>query len=134
MIDILKPDECCGCTACANVCSHQAISMKPDGLGFLYPSIDKDKCTNCGLCETVCAFNNHYDTTTNFPQPYAYAARHKDFKEIAASQSGGAFAFLSDYILEHGGVVYGVGYGEHFRVMHKRATTKEERNEFRGSK
>lgn len=31
-------------------------------------------------------------------------------------------------------LVYGVGYKDHFRVAHKRATTKEERNEFKGSK
>ena len=41
---------------------------------------------------------------------------------------------ISDYILENGGIVYGVGYKDHFRVAHKRATTKEERNEFKGSK
>ena len=31
-------------------------------------------------------------------------------------------------------VVYGAGYAEHFRVVHKRAVNKEERNEFKGSK
>ena len=36
--------------------------------------------------------------------------------------------------MEQGGVVYGAGYTDHFRVVHKRATTKEERNEFKGSK
>ena len=25
--------------------------MNPDALGFLYPSVDKGKCTDCGLCE-----------------------------------------------------------------------------------
>ena len=50
------------------------------------------------------------------------------------SRSGAVFVALSDYILENGGVVYGAGYTDHFRVVHKRATTKEERDEFRGSK
>ena len=50
------------------------------------------------------------------------------------SRSGAAFVAISDYILEQGGVVYGAGYKDHFRVAHKRATTKEERDEFRGSK
>lgn len=126
--------DCCGCTACASVCSHDAITMRPDAMGFLYPVVDTGKCVDCGLCEKICAFNNHYDTSLNLTVPLAYAARHKDVEEILRSQSGGAFAAISDYVLENGGVVYGTGYAEHFRVIHKRATTKEQRDEFRGSK
>ena len=103
-------------------------------MGFLYPVVDKGKCVDCGLCEKVCAFNDHYDTSLNLPQPDAYAARHKDMKEVETSRSGAAFIAISDYILENGGVVYGAGYTDHFRVVHKRATTKEERDEFKGSK
>jgi coenzyme F420-reducing hydrogenase beta subunit len=108
--------------------------MKPDVLGFLYPEVDKTKCTDCGLCDKVCAFNDNYDKSLNISVPIAYAARHKDMTEMMKSQSGGAFAVLSDYVLENGGVVYGAGYNGHFVVTHKRATTKEERDEFRGSK
>lgn len=134
MIEIKNPADCCGCTACASVCNHDAITMKPDVLGFLYPEVDKEKCVDCGLCEKVCAFNDHYDTSLNFDKPLAYGARHKDMNEVETSRSGAAFIAISDYILEQGGVVYGAGYTDHFRVVHKRATTKEERNEFKGSK
>ena len=37
MIEIQNPADCCGCTACASICTHDAITMKPDALGFLYP-------------------------------------------------------------------------------------------------
>ena len=134
MIKIVDKADCCGCTACASVCAHDAISMQPDAMGFLYPVVDTAKCVNCGLCEKVCAFNDHYDTSLNLPQPIAYAARHKDMAEVETSRSGAAFIAISDYILENGGVVYGAGYADHFRVVHKRATTKEERDEFKGSK
>ncbi len=134
MIQIKNKADCCGCTACASVCAHDAINMQPDTLGFLYPVVDKDKCVDCGLCEKVCAFNDHYDTSLNLPQPEAYAARHKDINEVETSRSGAAFIAISDYILENGGVVYGAGYADHFRVVHKRAATKEERDEFKGSK
>lgn len=134
MIRIDNPKDCCGCSACSSVCATDAISMQPDALGFLYPKVDEDKCINCGLCENVCAFNSCYDVSLNFPVPYAYGARHKNMDEVATSRSGAAFIALSDWILERGGVVYGVGYAEHFRVIHKRATTKELRNEFKGSK
>ena len=134
MIRINNPADCCGCTACASICNHDAITMEPDALGFLYPKVDESKCTDCGLCEKVCAFNDNYDKSLNLPKPDAYAARHKDMDEIMKSRSGAAFVAISDYILEQGGVVYGAGYKDHFRVTHKRATTKEERDEFRGSK
>lgn len=134
MIKINNPSDCCGCTACASICAHDAISMEPDALGFLYPKVDTSKCVECGLCEKVCQFNDNYDRSLNLKKPIAYAARHKDINEIMKSRSGAAFVAISDYVLEQGGVVYGAGYKDHFRVAHKRATTKKERDEFRGSK
>lgn len=134
MIQIKDKADCCGCTACASICPKDAITMEPDTLGFKYPKVDLDKCIDCGLCEKVCAFNDNYDKSLNLKEPEIYAARHKDIHEIETSRSGAAFIAISDYILENGGIVYGVGYKDHFRVAHKRATTKEERNEFKGSK
>ena len=134
MIKINNPADCCGCTACASICAHDAITMEPDALGFLYPKVDELRCVECGLCEKVCQFNDQYDTSLNLPKPIAYAARHKDMDEVMKSRSGAAFVAISDYVLEQGGVVYGAGYTDHFRVVHKRAATKEERDEFRGSK
>lgn len=134
MINITNPAECCGCTACANICNHEAISMMPDALGFLYPVVDNSKCTNCGLCETICSFNEHYDTSLNLEAPLTFGARQKDINEVMKSRSGAVFAAMSDYVLDNDGVVYGAGYTDHFMVKHKRATTKDERDEFRGSK
>lgn len=134
MINIINPVDCCGCTACVSVCAQDAIIMEPDPLGFLYPKVNVDKCTNCGLCEKVCAFNDNYDKSLNLQKPDVYGARHKDMREVETSRSGAVFIAISDYILELGGVVYGAGYKECFCVCHKRAITKEERNEFKGSK
>ena len=44
MIQITNKADCCGCTACMSICTHRAITMKPDALGFLYPEINTDKC------------------------------------------------------------------------------------------
>ncbi|WP_455667554.1 Coenzyme F420 hydrogenase/dehydrogenase, beta subunit C-terminal domain [Phocaeicola sp.] len=134
MIQITNKEQCCGCSACASICSHDAITMKNDGLGFLYPVVDVDKCVECGLCENVCAFNDNYDRNLNLAQPLAFAVRHKNIHEIETSRSGAAFIAFSDWILAQGGVVYGVGYTDHFRVVHKRAMNKDERDEFKGSK
>lgn len=134
MIEIKNPADCCGCTACASICRHEAIRMEPDVLGFLYPKVDKSKCVDCGLCNKICAFNDNYDIEFNFETPLAYGVRHKSFKEVMKSRSGAAFVAISDFILKNGGVVYGAGYSDHFRVVHKRAETSIERDEFRGSK
>lgn len=134
MINIKQKENCCGCSACASICPQDAIIMCPDEMGFLYPQVKMDLCTDCGLCEHVCAFHSNYDISQNCSRPIVYGVRHKNVSEIESSRSGAAFIALSDWILSQNGVVYGVGYAEHFRVVHKRATTSLERDEFKGSK
>lgn len=46
--------ECCGCTACMVICPVNAISMKGDKKGFLYPIIDENICIRCEKCLRVC--------------------------------------------------------------------------------
>lgn len=48
--------NCCGCTACYAICETQAISMLPDEEGFLYPTVNAEKCIRCYKCINVCAF------------------------------------------------------------------------------
>lgn len=134
MIEIKNKSDCCGCSACYNICPNDAISMSKDELGFLYPVVDKTNCINCHLCERVCSFNNHYDTSLNYVEPICYGARHKNISEVRTSRSGGAFIPLSDWIIENNGAVYGAAFDENHNVLHKRATTKKERDEFKGSK
>ena len=134
MINIKNPADCCGCSACEQICPKGAISMVPDTLFFLYPKVDLNKCIDCKLCEKVCSFNDNYETSGIFEKTIAYGCKLKDDSERAKSQSGGAFAVLSDVILEKGGVVYGSGYLDKYYVGHKRAENKEQREEFRKSK
>lgn len=128
-----KLEECCGCSACANICAQTAIAMQPDAMGFKYPVVDLKRCTDCGLCESVCSFSVHYDRSQNIDPTY-YAAYLKDKDLLSQSQSGGAFVAFAKLILSHGGVIYGVGFDEHFTVKHMRATTWDECKKFRGSK
>ena len=51
---ILNKENCCGCTACFNICPKKCISMQSDEEGFLYPIIEESKCIDCGLCEKAC--------------------------------------------------------------------------------
>lgn len=134
MIQVQDKRECCGCTACASICNHEAIHMQVDEMGFKYPVVDISKCVECGLCEKVCAFQEHYDTASNFQEPFVYAVRHKNNKEIKTSRSGAMFTALSDFIFERKGIVYGVGFADHFRVVHKRITNREDCKYLKGSK
>ena len=127
--------KCCACTACKNICPKQAIDMIADEKGFVYPQINEDKCINCGLCKKVCFYNSGYDVLDKHLEKIeTHAVKHKDFTTRMNSRSGGIFTALTDYILEQNGIVYGVGYKEHLKVSYQRATTKEARNKYRGSK
>lgn len=134
MIQINNYEDCCGCTACSSVCNHDAITMKADGLGFFYPDIDADKCTDCGLCDRVCAFHANYDTSDNVPQPRTYVSRLSNIKDVIESQSGGLFFAMAKHIIEEGGVVYGVGLDENFMAVHKRVCSIADLDDLRGSK
>lgn len=64
-----------------------------------------------------------------------YICQNKDSSILSQSSSGGAFyAFASHIINEKKGYVYGAGFNENFKVIHKRASTLEEAKEFIGSK
>ena len=131
MIKIINKQDCCGCTACASVCPVNAIEMKPDELGFLYPAVSASICIECNKCDKVCGFLSP-DLRNDIP--VAYGVRHKKIREVEKSRSGAAFAALSDYFLKNGGVVYGAGYDAHFKVKHKRADDRDKRDDLRGSK
>lgn len=126
-----KKSECSGCTACMKICPKNAIRMVEDEEGFLYPEIEKRKCINCGACYRICP--NIKKEKSNIIQE-AYGVKHKVEQERMTSRSGGVFIALSDYILDTGGIVYGAKFMEDFTVEHTRATNKEERDSFKGSK
>lgn len=129
----MAKDECCGCGSCMSICPCNAITMKPDNEGFLYPCIDDSKCIKCKKCVSACAFMEKENVSSGIT-PRAYVAKNKNMDTRMKSRSGGVFVAISDICLENGGVVYGVALDEDFGVYHTVANTKEERNRFCGSK
>lgn len=105
-----------------------------DKMGFKYPSIDMSLCTGCGICEKVCPFIEKPSRIEGEYEPKVFACRNLDIVEIERSRSGAIFPLLAEYVISNGGVVYGVGFQEHFVVSHKRADSLEDCQEFRGSK
>lgn len=137
MITIKNPADCCGCTACASACRKDAIIMRPNAEGFSYPSVDVEKCNNCGLCEKVCPIIKRKELldVANVETPLDYlAVRIKDKRVLEESSSGGAFTLLSNYVLERKGVVCGVEYSDKGIVQHAFVENKEELERLRGSK
>lgn len=108
--------ECCGCTACGNICQKQAISMKPDEDGFLYPVINQELCVECGLCKKICPINN-LPVTTDKPLA-TYAAINKNQSILSTSASGGVFPALASLVLERNGVVFGCAYENDMDPVH----------------
>ena len=119
MIEILKKENCSGCSACASACPKNCIEMKGDEEGFRYPLVDKDKCINCHVCEKVCPIVNLTQTNN---KPIAFLTRTKDSSILEKATSGGIFTTIAKNVVESGGVAYGAVYDENFKVVHTRVT------------
>lgn len=134
MITYKTKSDCCGCSSCYSVCSHNAISMQPDEEGFLYPKVDENICVQCGLCEKVCPISNRDSKQTDNEPIDIQALRVKDNDILSHSSSGGFFTLISQYVISNGGVVFGVRYNESMEVVHSYAETMQACYSFRGSK
>ena len=126
-------NECCGCTACYHVCPRKCIEMNEDVLGFKYPHVDEQACIDCGLCVKVCQFKKNYGTF-DVKESQIYAFRNNDISQLKRSQSGAAFWTIAQQFIKNGGIVYGCGFDNCHKVIHKRVTTTKDLEDLRGSK
>lgn len=133
MIEIKDKKKCSGCGVCANICPTNAIKMKYDEEGFLYPAVDEKKCIHCSKCDKACHMLCGVQTRSEY-KPELYAAALKNKNDLQEVSSGGVFWALVQYMLEEEGVVYGVEQTDIFDVHHARGTTLEECRAFRRSK
>lgn len=131
MIEIQNKADCCGCTACYNICPKNCISMQYDNEGFRYPIVDTNKCINCNLCVKVCPIINH---TNQEKHPQVYGVINKNKNILETSTSGGVFLSLAKFIIEQQGIVVGVTYDKDLNVKHQFAETLEACREFQKSK
>lgn len=130
MIKLTDKYHCTGCSACFNICPKQAISMKTDIEGFLQPSIDQEKCIECGLCVKHCPIINPIDTQCLKQEVYAVISK----KDRKVSSSGGAFSVFAKLVLSKGGCIYGATINEKFYTHHIRIDNIKDLHLLRGSK
>ncbi len=96
-------DKCTACTVCKSVCNFGAITLKYDNEGFIYPEVDTEKCTNCGLCLKKCHAVSVRENTKETSK--AFYGWHKDEEIRAESTSGGAFSALAKKVLGDNGLI-----------------------------
>lgn len=131
MPQLAEYKDCTGCSACMNACAHSAITMKASQEGFLYPSIDKSLCVQCGLCEQVCPVLKLIPTD-NTANPQAFAMWHNQDRIL--SSSGGAFSAFARNVLAQGGKVFGAAFDEDLNLRHISISSTDELSLLRGSK
>lgn len=132
MIQISDKTQCCGCTACEEICPVNCISMQTDYEGFQYPKADSSKCVGCGACERVCPIQN--PKAKHIHEQWGYIVQNVDERVRAESTSGGFFTALADYVIDRNGVVFGAAYGDNLQVHHTYTVDKNRLNIFRNSK
>lgn len=123
--------DCCGCKACEQICTHQAISFHVDDEGFWYPSVNETKCVQCGLCEKVCPMEE--SESILHQKGKAYAFQLSDKEALLNSSSGGVFYAIASNVLNENGVVYGAAF-EGKKVRHKRVESLAKIKDLMGSK
>lgn len=126
-----KKEDCCACGACVNICPKQAISMKEDEAGYLYPEINEDLCIECGACKNVCAYQHHEESNNPID---CYAAVSKNMEQSEKSASAGIFSAIASKVLRDGGTVYGAAFDDDWNVSHIAVDSFDKLYKLQGSK
>jgi coenzyme F420-reducing hydrogenase beta subunit len=97
--------HCYGCSACVDVCPKNAIEVKADAEGFIYPSVIGERCIHCGACERVCNERGHLRILGD-----AYIAQSDDDAVLLKSTSGGVIPEIAKQIVAMNGTVCSTTY------------------------
>jgi len=129
-IEIIGYEICTGCFACQNACPKAAIEIAENDFGFYYPKINEN-CERCGICQNFCPVLNPRPSAG---EPKFYAGWSRDEETRIRSSSGGIFPEIAKYILENGGVVFGVGWDEKLNARHLKVDKIGDLSKLAGSK
>lgn len=131
---INKVENCCGCSACANICPTKSITMEYVDSGFKYPVIHEESCVSCKKCLKICPLIKKTDLEETQKEPVYYGGWTLDEHIRLNSSSGGIFSVLALNTLSKGGSVYGASFSENLSLNHVRITDEKDLPKLRGSK
>lgn len=117
-IELIGPNRCTGCSACASICPTNSITMKEDREGFLQPHILQSSCIKCHKCEHVCPVING-EVIHDSSQTKAFVVINKNEAIREKSSSGGVFYALAKWALDKNGVVFGARFNDQWEVIHE---------------
>lgn len=127
--NITQVHDCYGCGVCAASCGRKIIHIRLNRKGFYAPYIDdSEKCTECGICLDVCAFN-HEERALQPEQIRikAWAAWSNDEAIRQKCSSGGLGFEIGKQLIDLGYHVVGCRYDcKEQRAEHYIATTVNE--------
>lgn len=134
-VNLCNVSQCTGCMACVQKCKVGAIETKSID-GFLFPSINTEKCKKCGLCMTVCPILNLKNSKGNCHEntTICLAAWNKKDDIREKSSSGGVFSAFAEQILSSKGVVFGAAWNSEMELEHKYVENISELDSIRRSK
>lgn len=132
-ITILGDNYCTGCYGCFNICTQNAIDIYLNNEGFPIPSVNHERCIECGICQKYCPIiENHL--TENLDIPLSFAVWSNNDHTRIQSSSGGVFTELAKIVIKEGGVVFGVAFDNSFKTKHISIEREEDISLIRGSK
>lgn len=137
MKNVSSIQNCYGCGVCAASCGKRIINIRLNEDGFYTPYIDNpDKCTQCGICLDVCAFNHEERALKpNELKVKSWAAWSNNEAVRRKCSSGGIGFEIGKQLIEQGFHAVGCRYDtKEQRAEHYIATTVEEFVQSIGSK
>ena len=124
-------NECYGCEACVQSCSHNALTMIEDSEGFRYPVLNPLNCVDCNLCHKVCPAEGY--PVKNTKASIAFGGYVKDQAVRKESTSGGAFSAIVDAWCTENYAIFGA-VADGLGVLHTFIENKALLSVFRKSK
>ena len=131
-MNLIAEELCTGCGACASVCPRNCIDIVQGNYGFFVPKINGNSCIECGLCKINCHVTMPHTDKSQCSDYYSLWDLDET-KRISGS-SGGFFGRLAEWVIEHGGVVYGASFDDNCRNLTHKSTKTETLDKLKKSK